>query len=169
MSATSSFWCRPNDVLHCHRESLAGSVRHHSRHASRRTWIRFAAKRFPSHSAEAVIRSRKPARSLDSLGRSLANETANSTYSSQVVAIVSVSPTLQRWLSEWRLANVSPGQIITGTPIHSASHVVIPPPNGKGSKAMSTSRYAERYSAYELRGVNSTRDGSTPKAVNRPR
>ena len=45
-----------------------------------------------------------------------------------------------RWLSECRLANVSPGQVTTGTPIHSASQVVTPPPNGNGSSATSICR-----------------------------
>ena len=45
----------------------------------------------------------------------------------EVAAMVSVSPTFVRWLSECRPAKVSPGQVTTGTPIQSASQVVMPP------------------------------------------
>ena len=40
--------------------------------------------------------------------------------------MVSVRPMFDKWLSD-RLANVSPGQVTTGTPIHSASQVVVQP------------------------------------------
>src|SRR5208282_1319343 len=103
-----------------------------------------------------------PARSTASRDRSPARETASSTYSSMLRAMVSVRPTLDRWLSECRLANVSPGQVTTGTPIHKASQVVALPEKGKGSSTTSTWLYVAKYSAYELDGKKSSRWGPTP-------
>ena len=60
-------------------------------------------------------------------GESPARRTARSAYSRVSPATVSVSPTFDRWESECRLANVSPGQVTTGTPIQRASQVVTPP------------------------------------------
>ena len=39
----------------------------------------------------------------------------------------SASPALLIWLAEWRDAKISPGSVMVGTPIHSASQVVRPP------------------------------------------
>ena len=44
-----------------------------------------------------------------------------------IPAVVSVNPALDRWLNECRLSNRSPGQVMTGIPIQSASQVVRPP------------------------------------------
>ena len=51
----------------------------------------------------------------------------------------SVSPTAVRHAAAMREDAVRPGQVTTGTPIQSASNVVIPPPWGNGSSAMSMS------------------------------
>ena len=58
---------------------------------------------------------------------SSARLTARSTYWAKSETIVSVSPTLERFASECRLENVSPGHVTIGTPIHRASQVVVLP------------------------------------------
>src|SRR5262249_45965463 len=106
-------------------------------------------------------------RRLSSFAQSSASETASATYSSIESATVSCKPIFDRWLTEWRLANVACGQVMTGTPIHKASHVVGPPENGKGSRMRTRSRYALRYSAYDVAGRSSSRPSSTPCSENR--
>src|SRR5438045_6224483 len=49
-----------------------------------------------------------------------------------------------RWLVAWRPAKVGPGKVITGTPIHSESHVVVQPENGCVSSAKSMRLHAAR-------------------------
>ena len=71
-------------------------------------------------------------------------------------------PTLERWLSEWRPANVSPGQVITGTPIHSASR-------SSGRRCTETDPgpcrlrlYSASNSAMRWRAEKSSRPGRCP-------
>ena len=67
----------------CHGRQSLRSFRTPTPPNSAERIIRFAANRFPSHSGEAAIRSRSPARSAASRGRSPARDTASSTYSSR--------------------------------------------------------------------------------------
>ena len=82
---------------------------------------------------------RSPERISANRGRSRPSRTAISTYSSRSRAMVSVSPIVDRWANDCRPAKVSPGQVTTGTPIHSASQVERPPVCGNGSSVRSTS------------------------------
>ncbi len=97
-------------------------------------------KRGPSQRGELAIRSRSPARKAVNRGRSCARPTALATYSSLLAAISSGRPTPLRWLTPMRLTKWSPARVTTGTPIQSASTVVVPPLNGNGSSATSICR-----------------------------
>src|SRR5215213_5139943 len=58
-----------------------------------------------------------------------------------------------------------PAIVSTGTPIHRASHVVVPPLYGVGSRAMSTRSNRPRYSLTGRNGANSTRETAMPAAT----
>src|SRR5262249_55047664 len=80
-----------------------------------------------SRSGDAFIRSRGEPRYAASLARSPASRTAISEYSFSSFAITSPSPTFASKLTPTRPACRSPARATTGTPIHSASHVVVVP------------------------------------------
>ena len=71
------------------------------------------------------MRSRKPALSAASRGRSLASCAAMRTYSSGVLAAISVNPRLESWLNPARLTGVVPTNVTTGTPIQYESRLVV--------------------------------------------
>ena len=85
---------------------------------------------------------------------------ASASYASRSLAMSSLNPTLLKWLVACRLANVSPGNVTTGTPIHKASQVVIPPEYGNVSSAMSIDRYPVSISSPVDFPTNSKRSSS---------
>ena len=60
-------------------------------------------------------------------------------YFSRLCPTHSGWPSVLRMLRPPRPTGRSPASVITGTPIHNASKVVVPPANGNGSRAMSIS------------------------------
>jgi hypothetical protein len=108
--------------------------RHHPLHISRYVPSTSRAKPSASISPDPRILSRSEPRSPLGFAMSPANSAPIRTYSPGVRATSSGNPTLLRILTPPRLTAVLPASVITGTPIQSASHVVVPPPQGKGSK-----------------------------------
>src|SRR5688572_19805314 len=96
---------------------------------------------------------RNVSRSFARTALSPANCTASRTYSSGVDAIHSVSPTVESMLAALRDTDRDPGAVTTGTPIHSASQVVVPPLYGAVSKAISTALNQRKYSCTATRGT----------------
>ena len=85
-------------------------------------------RRTASHPAAARTRSAaQPARSSESRAWSAASTMAAATYCSGVSAISSGSPTFERMLTPPRPTAVRPASVITGTPIQSASSVLVWP------------------------------------------
>ena len=62
---------------------------------------------------------------------------------------------------------VFPTRLTTGTPIHNASHVVVPPPYGNVSNATSIPRYNSKYRSVGKKPENATRPGSIPSRAKR--
>ena len=71
------------------------------------------------------VLSGKQAGADDYLVKPIDYEILLATISARLVAIVSVTPMFDRWLNECRLANVSPGQVITGAGLQA---LVLPRP-----------------------------------------
>ena len=141
----------------------------HSRQASRNNCIKAAAKRGPSHSGEAAIRSRRPARNAARRGRSPAKRDGQFARNrSGSRAMVSVRPDVgQDGSSECRLANVSPGQVTTGTPIQSDSQVVSAAGKGKRvQRQVDPLVLGQHVAGRRTSPQMSSRSGSIPAAAN---
>src|SRR4051794_18000093 len=99
---------------------------HHVFHISRYAPSISRAKPGPSVNGEASIRARNSARNFANPVKSDASRTAMPTYSSLDRAINSGIPIVVSKLPPARATAVSPASVTTGTPIHSASQVVVP-------------------------------------------
>src|SRR5262249_51799078 len=119
---------RAHDVEDLHR---ATCVEHHSRQTRRyAASIRFA-NAGSSMRTDRFMRPRSPARIRERPSRSPArSEQARTKVSSSCTASSGI-PTAASSVNPWRAACVGPARLTTGTPIHSASHVVVTPWYGK--------------------------------------
>src|SRR5450631_881150 len=127
----------------CAAFTAAGShAVHHSLQTSRRRCTIAVAKAWASLNDEEAIVGRKPLRSASSRGASAARPAAIRTYSSSSRAIRDCSPAAPSIAADCLEIMLSSSRATTGTPIHSASHVVAPPLYGNESSAMSTSAYS---------------------------
>ena len=96
-----------------------------------------------------------------SFGKSIARFAAIFTNCSSVPAASSVSPRLDNWLQPARPTTVSPMRVTTGTPIHSASRLVVWPLYGSVSRQMSM-----RCNCEDNRdGVGGRRTSIAPRAI----
>src|SRR5262245_30700545 len=111
---------------------------HHRCHILRKAASILRAKVPPSHNGDASRSGRKERRMSSKRSGLPASARAISTYSSTELAIKSVRPIWLSRLAPTRAAWRSPRSITTGTPIHSASQVVVVPLLGNGSSAIST-------------------------------
>src|SRR5258708_10340594 len=73
------------------------------------------------------------------------------------------------WQSPARPTIVEPTSVTTGTPIQSASRLVVWPLYGKLSRQMSMPRYVAKYSARGMKRTNATRSRATPARSNASR
>src|SRR5262249_45708825 len=118
-------------------EGILGAS-HHRCHILRKAASILRAKAPPSHNGDAARSGRKERRMSSNRPGLPASARAISTYSSTELAIKSVRPIWLSRLAPTRAAWRSPRSITTGTPIHSASQVVVVPLLGNGSSAIST-------------------------------
>ena len=110
---------------------------HHARHTLRYPASTSAVNPFASINGDLRIRSRIVARNCPRRPASPAKSAAIRIYSSGVLAIKSAIPILLKMLTPLRDTARSPASVITGTPIQSASQVVVPPAYGNVSSAIS--------------------------------
>ena len=120
------------------------------------------AKRLPSISGDASMRSRNPARSARRRGRSRHKSTAIRTYSCAVVAMSSGRPRFIEMETPARPITVFPASVTTGTPIQNESILVVWPGQGNGSRLTSMPWYLARYWWRERRSAKATRPDSMP-------
>ena len=127
-------------LLHGGGAQAIGSGRGSARQSSRSSAAKARAWPSPSHTGESASRLRSSARSRASSGTSFASATAVLTNSLGSRTARWSSPTACSSDAVMRWMKPSPARLITGTPMHSASKVVVAPLNGKLSSAMSISR-----------------------------
>lgn len=116
--------------------SLYRQDKHHARHISRWADSRLAANLLPSQSNEFFIFLRNSSQNEESTARFSAHRHASSQYSSSLRAMKSVKSIVLRIPVVCRAIGLFPVKVRTGTPIHKASQLVIPPLKGKGSRAI---------------------------------
>src|SRR5205085_527377 len=119
-----------------------GCCAHQCRHISRSAAWKRRANVGPSQRGEASTRARRDDRSEARRAASRARDAAISTYRSSLPAISSGRPTLLRRLLPTRAALMRPARETTGTPMYSASQIVVVPLYGNESSITSTRSYA---------------------------
>ncbi len=138
---------------------------HQVRHIWRKAVSRSRAKAFASRKGECSRRdlrlersSRRPARSWPPTRRSRRS----------VPAFPPRSAGGRDWkamLRPPRPTAVRPQSVTTGTPIASASQLVMPPPKGNGSRATSILRYVSMYCSQGWRPTNSSRSSEISRSA----
>src|SRR5690349_24792882 len=110
-------------------------------------------------SGDCRIRPRSDLRNSAMVAGLPASSPASRTYSCGVAAIQRARPMVERMLAVLRDADLEPETVMTGTPIHRASQVVVPPLYGVVSNAISTRPSQSKYSLGGTEGTAVTLAG----------